>query len=56
MIREVLMILFVTCSTLGSQLPIRHAVTQIFARIPPPTGLDWLMPPPALSHAKGSNA
>ena len=43
MIREVLMILFVTCSTLGSQLLIKHAVTRIAERTPPPTGLDWLI-------------
>ena len=43
MIRELLMILFVTCSTLGSQLLIKRAVTQIAARSPPLTGLDWLV-------------
>ena len=32
MLREVLMILFVTCSTLGSQLLIKHAVTALGAR------------------------
>ena len=43
MIREVLMILFVTCSTLGSQLLIKRAVTQIATRTPIPSGLDWLV-------------
>jgi len=32
MIREILLILFVTCSTLGSQLLIKRAVAQIAAR------------------------
>jgi len=43
MIREILMILFVTCSTLGSQLLVKHAVTQIAARDPVPTGVQWLL-------------
>lgn len=43
MIRDLLMILFVTCSTLGSQLLIKSAVVGIAARTPPPAGLDWLM-------------
>lgn len=43
MLREILMILFVTCSTLGSQLLIKHAVTQLAARTPAPTGGAWLM-------------
>lgn len=43
MIRETLMILFVTCSTLGSQLLIKHAVTQLAARVPPLAGMDWLL-------------
>lgn len=43
MIREFLMILFVTCSTLGSQLLVKHAVEQIAARDPVPTGLPWLV-------------
>lgn len=42
MIRDLLMILFVTCSTLGSQLLIKDAVVRIAARSPVPTGLDWL--------------
>jgi len=43
MIREILMILFVTCATLGSQLLIKRAVAQLAARTPAPTGVDWLM-------------
>jgi multidrug transporter EmrE-like cation transporter len=43
MLREVLMILFVTCSTLGSQLLIKHAVTRLGARAPAPQGIDWLV-------------
>ena len=43
MLREILMILFVTCSTLGSQLLIKHAVTQLGARTPAPTGGAWLL-------------
>ena len=43
MIREILMILFVTCSTLGSQLLIKHAVTQLALRTPPLTGMPWLV-------------
>lgn len=42
MLREVLMILFVTCSTLGSQLLIKHAVSQIALRSPVPSGTAWL--------------
>lgn len=43
MIRDVLMILFVTCSTLGSQLLIKDAVIRIAARQPAPAGTDWLL-------------
>lgn len=43
MIREILMILFVTCSTMGSQLLVKRAVTQIAARDPVPQGLQWLI-------------
>lgn len=43
MIRDLLMILFVTCSTLGSQLLIKDAVVRIAARSPAPVGFDWLM-------------
>jgi len=41
--RELLMILFVTCSTLGSQLLIKDAVVRIAARVPAPAGVEWLM-------------
>lgn len=43
MLREIAMILFVTCSTLGSQLLVKHAVQQIALRQPPPTGASWLL-------------
>ncbi len=43
MIREVLMILFVTCSTLGSQLLIKRAVAQLATRNPALSGMDWLL-------------
>lgn len=43
MVRDLLMILFVTCSTLGSQLLIKGAVAGIATRSPPPSGLDWLL-------------
>jgi len=37
------MILFVTCSTLGSQLLVKRAVTQIAQRDPVPQGFQWLL-------------
>lgn len=43
MFREILMIVFVTCSTLGSQLLVKRAVTQIALRDPVPTGVQWLL-------------
>lgn len=43
MYREILMIVFVTCSTLGSQLLVKRAVSQIALRDPAPTGLNWLL-------------
>ena len=43
MIRETLMILFVTCATLGSQLLIKHAVIDVAARSPGLKGSDWLI-------------
>jgi len=43
MLRDVLMILFVTCSTLGSQLLIKHAVSRLGQRDPAPHGLDWMV-------------
>jgi multidrug transporter EmrE-like cation transporter len=43
MVREILMILFVTCSTLGSQLLIKDSVMRIARHVPVPSGLDWLM-------------
>lgn len=43
MFREILMIVFVTCSTLGSQLLVKRAVTQIAMRDPVPTGIQWLI-------------
>lgn len=41
--KEILMIVFVTCSTLGSQLLVKRAVTAIATREPVPTGLQWLI-------------
>ena len=43
LLHPVLMILFVTCSTLGSQLLIKHAVTALGARNPAPRGVEWLV-------------
>lgn len=43
MIRDILMILFVTCTTLGSQLLIKDAVMRIAIRNPAPVGMDWLL-------------
>lgn len=43
MLREILMIVFVTCSTLGSQLLVKRAVTLLAMRDPAPTGLRWLI-------------
>ena len=43
MFREILMIIFVTCSTLTSQLLVKRAVTQIASREPVPSGLQWLV-------------
>jgi multidrug transporter EmrE-like cation transporter len=43
MLREIVMILFVNCSTMGSQLLIKRAVTQLALRNPVPTGADWLL-------------
>ena len=37
------MIVFVTCSTLTSQLLVKRAVTQIAQRDPVPQGLSWLL-------------
>jgi multidrug transporter EmrE-like cation transporter len=42
MFRDLLMIVFVTCSTLGSQLLVKRAVTGI-APTPVPQGVDWLL-------------
>lgn len=41
MIRAILMILFVTCTTISGQLLIKRAVTQVAERTPIPAGLDW---------------
>ncbi len=43
MIRDLFMILFVTCSTLGSQLLIKSAVVEIAARDRVPAGIAWLI-------------
>lgn len=42
MIREILMIVFVTCATLSSQLLIKHAVINIAIRTPGLAGFEWL--------------
>lgn len=42
MLRDLAMILFVTCSTLGSQLLIKRAMFEVGARVPSPRGIDWL--------------
>ncbi|KAF1719306.1 SMR family transporter [Pseudoxanthomonas wuyuanensis] len=42
MTRDILMILFVTCSTLGSQLLIKHALVRLAARSPTLSGMEWL--------------
>ena len=43
MMPEILMVVFVTCTTLGGQLMVKHAVTQIAAREPALTGWPWLL-------------
>ncbi len=43
LMREFLMIVFVTCATLGSQLLVKQAVMNIALRTPGLKGLDWLM-------------
>ena len=43
MVRDLLMIVFVTCSTLGSQLLVKRAVMALAARTPVPQGVDWLL-------------
>ena len=43
MLREILMILLVTCCTLASQLLIKLSVRQLAERTPLLTGVDWLM-------------
>lgn len=43
MIRELLMILFVTLSTLSSQLLVKHGVAGIALRSPELKGWHWLM-------------
>ena len=43
MFRELLMIVFVTCCTLGSQLLVKYSVNRIANREPIPSGMDWLI-------------
>lgn len=43
MIHETLMIGFVTCTTLGGQLMVKQAVTQIALREPTLAGWHWLL-------------
>lgn len=42
MLRDILMILFTTCTTLGGQMLLKRGVVEIAARTPKPTGVDWL--------------
>jgi len=43
MFRDVAMIAFVTCCTLGSQLMVKRAVTLLALRDPVPSGIHWLI-------------
>ena len=43
MLANLALILFVTCSTLGSQLLVKRAVLEIGTRTPAPQGVDWLV-------------
>lgn len=43
MLRNLLMILFVTCSTLGGQLLLKHATVQLAGRTPRLSGVPWLL-------------
>lgn len=43
MLPEILMILVVACSTLGSQLLIKYAVTQVALKSPELVGMHWLI-------------
>ena len=43
MLKTLVLIVFVTCSTIGSQLLVKGAMLRIGARVPIPQGLDWLL-------------
>lgn len=43
MFREILLICLVACSTLGSQLLVKYAVTQVGNRSPGLAGFEWLI-------------
>lgn len=43
MYREILLIFFVTCSTIGSQLLVKRGLAQVAARTPSPEGSAWLI-------------
>lgn len=43
MIREILMIAFVTLSTMASQLLVKNGVTNLAERMPDLKGIPWLM-------------
>lgn len=43
MLRNALMILFVTCSTLGGQLLLKQATVRLAGRAPRLHGMDWLL-------------
>lgn len=43
MLRDILMILFVTCATIGGQLLLKSATIKIAAQDPVPKGIDWFI-------------
>jgi len=43
MLRDILMILFTTCTTLGGQILLKRGVVDIAARTPKPAGLEWVI-------------
>lgn len=43
MIRDLMMILFVTCTTIGGQLLLKRSVMRIASSVPVPKGVDWLV-------------
>lgn len=43
MLRDIALIVFVTCTTISGQLLLKRGVTEIGMRDPAPSGLDWLL-------------